>query len=64
MNFTKMLTSCKEKRQGVSNQAFTVEKGSLIKCIASLKTWNIRKLTTKATKCRWRQRRNQANECE
>jgi len=24
MNFTKLLTSCKEKRQGMSNQAFTV----------------------------------------
>jgi len=22
MNFTKLLTSCKEKRQGLSNQAF------------------------------------------
>jgi len=28
MNFTKLLISCKEKRQGISNQAFTVvEKG-------------------------------------
>jgi len=32
MNFTKLLTSCKEKRQHMSNQAFTTtKKGSHIK---------------------------------
>jgi len=43
-NFTKLLTSCKEKRQGVSNQGFTVEKGSHIKCKSSLQTCNVKKL--------------------
>jgi len=28
-----MLTSCEKKRQGISNQAFTMEKSSHIKCI-------------------------------
>ena len=48
MNFTKFLTSWKEKRQGVSNQAFMafmVEIGPHIKCIASLKTYNGKNLS-------------------
>jgi len=30
---------------GVSNQAFTVEKGSRVKCITSLKTYNVKKVS-------------------
>ena len=44
MNFTKMLTNCREDRQGASNEAFTVEKGSRIKCITSLKACNVKEL--------------------
>jgi len=49
-----MLTSCKEKCQGLSKQVFTVEKGSRIKCIPSLKTCIVKTLATKAMKGRWR----------